>query len=792
MEKTSGGQLVLEHREELVKARQLAHEGNIITALTLYDSVLKENASLGLEEEIEAKLGQAFAYYLQGDHDLSFRRVSGVMRTLDTLKHQKLAFLGFLGLSFVARGLMKRDLSEKSANNALELARDLGDDNLSMAFAALAWSLYSKNYYESALEYTRFASSLNKSVLTDSLLEECQAMCYFYLGNPKAALEHLSSVQFKREKHNLRSWLPQVYNYFGLVSTDLGRFNESQQWFDKAKASSHEIGNLRMQALVSNNLGDLERRRGDFRVARDHLLHSISVQEKYKPAGTLPGTTRATLAEIYLETGDLKQARKWVTEALGYLDEYEGSRQRNNALIVLGLVEGNSGNYQQAIDILGTAVDSFRKSDDRISLFQAISNLARIEHSAGEFERAFTHYKQCEAIASQSQVKANYIPTMANFVILLLDIGEEDEVSRLLRSLRREIQNQDYTDYDKAYLRMSEGAYELEVDNLSIAQEKLEEAHQIFEQLGSTPALVRVKVYNAEMNLKRYLLHKLNRYYKDSTTSIDEAIDLARQGLLEGLLAEILLVRAEMYSSRLNFSEGITLTEEASAIASRLGLQSITDRASLQARLLKERELTAKSVGVAGLRELFMDAATVEVFNKLRLAGGRTIQNDLDPENLYLSIFKTADIGAAIVLSDELPIGEGQDVGEYVQTGLLLSMGTVYITALGQGDRYNTGLFGPLPFIGDQEYAVLIYAVMLNDRQQTDKRMGDFSYCLFCLTFPKNLNPDRVAIETTFDTYFEERPDLDITDFGPTELEDLRKMVLDQPPDNEGSVTNGS
>ncbi len=84
-------------------------------------------------------------------------------------------------------------------------------------------------------------------------------------------------------------------------------------------------------------------------------------------------------------------------------------------------------------------------------------------------------------------------------------------------------------------------------------------------------------------------------------------------------------------------------------------------------------------------------------------------------------------------------------------------LGLIYFTALGQGNDYHRGFFGPLPIPNKQDYVSFVYTTIVTDRQQTDPRAKGKSYVIVCLIFLKSDVPkflDRECVETTFEDVF--------------------------------------
>ncbi|MFW9992445.1 MAG: hypothetical protein ACFFD4_10390 [Candidatus Odinarchaeota archaeon] len=109
----------------------------------------------------------------------------------------------------------------------------------------------------------------------------------------------------------------------------------------------------------------------------------------------------------------------------------------------------------------------------------------------------------------------------------------------------------------------------------------------------------------------------------------------------------------------------------------------------------------------------------------------------------------------------------------------LSGLATYYNIALGQGRYYNQGLFGPLPVLAT-DYRSLVYAVMVNDSEQTDERFNGQNYVLLCFLYHEKLDQAvykcRDEIEDIFVHYFSCNKELSQVE---QDLENIKVLIQD-------------
>ena len=105
---------------------------------------------------------------------------------------------------------------------------------------------------------------------------------------------------------------------------------------------------------------------------------------------------------------------------------------------------------------------------------------------------------------------------------------------------------------------------------------------------------------------------------------------------------------------------------------------------------------------------------------------------------ISLAFIKMGQLGPEVMCSDKLSFipPEHQESCHDV----LIRNGAFYMTLVGQGDLYSSGLYGPLPVHEDSETLAYVYAFPAQDLDQLDPRARGESYVLACVFFPKDLN----------------------------------------------------
>jgi len=235
----------------------------------------------------------------------------------------------------------------------------------------------------------------------------------------------------------------------GILTTRLGRFDESIEWSSTSLTFARSQQNVLAANVSISNLGWNYAELGDFEKAvskfnelrvdslgQEQLKHDVfdNLGQTYFAEGNLPAAHTAYLkavdiatemqrkkntdekhrlvwdlsnvAIVALEEGDLTQAEKYSLRASGLDPDVPG------ALLVSGRIAASQGRFPEAKAALQKLVDRIDPdSDDRLVRWDAQSELAKIaalEHQNSDAEREFKNLiKEVETARSSLRVDEN-------------------------------------------------------------------------------------------------------------------------------------------------------------------------------------------------------------------------------------------------------------------------------------------------------------------------------------------------------------------------------------------------
>ena len=153
-------------------------------------------------------------------------------------------------------------------------------------------------------------------------------------------------------------------NNLGILAEKQGDFDAAIEWHRKGLRIKVTRGDRTGLARCYNNLGTLYWNLGDYARARDFLLESIRIKKRAGDAGLAVGY--ANLGEVYLATGQLEEAQRYLEHAIALCDGGRGPGYLlPDAWRMLAEVRLGQGQAQEAVAAARRALKMAHEHGDR-------------------------------------------------------------------------------------------------------------------------------------------------------------------------------------------------------------------------------------------------------------------------------------------------------------------------------------------------------------------------------------------------------------------------------------------
>jgi len=313
----------------------------------LWRAALERAKSLGLElGEIVCLHRLARAEREKGDLVAAFSHLTQAQNLLARwdYPHRLAVVLNGLGIEASRLGLL--DMAEQNFLSALELAKQLEDENL----------------------YGRTLNNLGALALQR--------------GNYREAADYL------QQAINLNRSLPRLIN-LGVLYTLLRDYENALRVYSEALEVAEKERNQKWLPLIWNNMGDLYRLQGNYDLALDCLQRALQIAEQNRDLAHIALALR-TIGVIHTEREEFEQALDKFTQLSQICRELNDKAGEIHTLIRLGFLHGKKKQFNEALKVLEKATQEAESLNNLPILALALLNLGVAYEGAKEFDRALS------------------------------------------------------------------------------------------------------------------------------------------------------------------------------------------------------------------------------------------------------------------------------------------------------------------------------------------------------------------------------------------------------------------
>jgi predicted ATPase/DNA-binding SARP family transcriptional activator/Tfp pilus assembly protein PilF len=220
-------------------------------------------------------------------------------------------------------------------------------------------------------------------------------------------------------------------------------FDEGREYLSAALSRPESFDRTAARAKALHAAGHLAYVQSDYPATLPLLEESISIYKDLGPTGRR-GIANAliTLGDMETELGDYATASSLMKEALGIMRELNDQRGIARALWQLGQCAVRPGDFEQAVQYYEMALPLLRQLGDKSHTAIALSGLAEVALRRGDYERAYTLEEESLALRREISETWGIAISLANFAWIALRQNDLKQAVDLLAeslTLRHEI-----------------------------------------------------------------------------------------------------------------------------------------------------------------------------------------------------------------------------------------------------------------------------------------------------------------------------------------------------------------
>ena len=495
---------------------------------------------------------------------------------------------------------------------------------------------------------------------------------------------------------------------------------------DSSKRTYFEVLLLNLRAYLNFNLGNYQ----------DTLLYMVRCLSLVKdlPIDLQNEVNLVILNNqclIYRTIGEYELAQDFsqqLEEELGTsnINPFEMSNIYNN----LGLFEAEQGNYQKSLDLLHKALGIHQTVTKSIQE-QAISmgNIARILGESGDFLKAVETFNICLRMYDKSGSHKELVEKICWYIDVLLQENNLVLAEEYIKMAEHyALQHQSGRELILVEIRSAK--WFINSEDLVQAKKLFIEIRSMADQNNQHRESIQCSLYLADVSLLQNDVTSLKEGLKECERVLGQSAQTSH--FIYQIRA--LIIKAKINGLLLEFNSALYAIDDALTIAENKNLMYFHDQLfELKNQLIEKRKLLTASI---------LDASTIPkdtLIKYIRLTTGKKLQlsdelvQKLEP--YYMSLYALKDTKHHIILVESIP--KEFRAHESVDP---LTMALIFSTSLGQGNRYNEGLF-VLPTPDYTMFNSIVYSKILPEFS---------SYIILAFNYHKELESlyyNRIEIE---------------------------------------------
>jgi CHAT domain-containing protein/tetratricopeptide (TPR) repeat protein len=243
------------------------------------------------------------------------------------------------------------------------------------------------------------AESMNVRVAMADLRGRLGAL-HILLGRYDEALAEIEQGLSIAKELDDTYWLASNLTRKGSVYMESGRYAEAIEVYQQALALAEKTNETEVMDSCFNNLGIVYRIQGDYRRALECLQKSLKLAEGIGDQAGVAQTLNS-IGIVYQGQGDQAVAMEYFNRSLALLGDARG-RTTVDVLQNIGETLALQGNYAQALQFYGRALEMAEASHDQLAGARALIGLGEVYYHTRKYDAAAERFQQVLALNVRS------------------------------------------------------------------------------------------------------------------------------------------------------------------------------------------------------------------------------------------------------------------------------------------------------------------------------------------------------------------------------------------------------
>lgn len=569
------------------------------------------------------------------------------------------------------------------------------------------------------------------------------------LGDSKTGLEYgkkalnLLDHSVLLPPQKLENFLIRTRNIIGLSLSNMGRRDESIKYYEENLEILRNSDNKRDLSVCLNNIGYFHLLKGEYDQSSQYLNEALTIIQTnlYDPDlndsevdGALRNTFSENIALIYIHRGEYAKARALLEKILNDCEKNNDLRNKVKILHDIGMIDLEQGKTDQSEEHFLQALELAKSIGYVLRLAMILGDMGDLFLRLGQLEKAQKFINESIAVLEKNGNQEDIVKRWCQLSELndLLTGDTNQFLYHLNIASRFAIEHSSKEEHLLVQFYLATHYFRqrhFDLSSLIFLAVYLEAKDLTYNFL-----VINCELYLSAIELSYFIEDGNIKRLKTASSYLASIVDTSKkQGLIFTQIYALFL-SAILRMSTLDSEHAL----EELNIAKKLSIQTENFFALEKIENLIDNYNIIRSIS----------AMNEEVRLPSSLLRTHGLQSFLE-EVVFWTSFNTKDtlenFGYLFVVQDESGpniILSSSDASLYATEAELLKSGITLMVAIGQGEGYYQGLYGPLPI--NNKTNALIYAKMLKNEQMLDPRAEGKSYSVYLLLMP---NETKISIK---------------------------------------------
>ena len=392
------------------QAEALAHEG-------LWDTLgnwLEQIPSEYRTSRTKLLLYLSTVYQRAGRNDDAIKLLTDIIEVFRVQDDQALEAQALMHRSAVLQFKGAHQMAIRDARQALTIAQSQGtviDEAEARSHLGRAYAQQGK-FPRAEREFRLALSGYQQqgNLFQLSQIQRLLGTVYMELGNSPKAATHFEKARQGFQRLGNQSELGMTLNNLAVLYYQQGRLQDAEPLAYEAASLANATSNLRSESHALTTLGDVQRDQSLYEAAISSYEKALKVAKECMEAPAISNGSIG-LGETYRLLGDSGKAKVILNEALELAYDLGQEFELGIAYTSLGIIEYESHNYDQGIEMLRRATEHLARSKQKRYLARARFLLAHALFQIKSYSEAVEHL---ENVAQLCQELGYYLFLLAD------------------------------------------------------------------------------------------------------------------------------------------------------------------------------------------------------------------------------------------------------------------------------------------------------------------------------------------------------------------------------------------